>query len=198
MKKTRAASLTAQPDPLIPRRNLSQQAEPPLSIADGNTTGSVTWCLLVVPEACYSLGRREREDCSRTTSRSPIRRLARRAVPPCSDALDRRISVLPQFSTILPTGALHAAPYVRLRCDVRFWRTAGTCQRRLFHNQVLAGAVILAKTLRARPIHCLKHRRLSAHCRTGTRVARGTLTLSVAPPSAPGSSANVPPSRRAR
>jgi len=43
--------------------------------------------------------------CSRAISRSPMGRLAKRAVPPFSEAEQRRIRVLPQFSTIICASA---------------------------------------------------------------------------------------------
>src|SRR5882672_7644064 len=75
------------------------------SSSEGSTAISVTRCSLTLverraPRAVNQLSRsRPREVCRRITSRSPMRREANCDVPPCSLPEQRRISVLPQFST---------------------------------------------------------------------------------------------------
>ena len=64
------------------------------------TADSTLRCSARVTEGNISVARREREIAVRTTSRSPMRREAKREVPPLSLAEQRRISVLPQFSTM--------------------------------------------------------------------------------------------------
>jgi pimeloyl-ACP methyl ester carboxylesterase len=75
------------------------------SISLGSTAASVTCCSLVVLEDSQLPAWRERVSWTRTISRSPIKRLANLAVPPCSLAEQRRISVLPQFSTMVCASA---------------------------------------------------------------------------------------------
>src|SRR3984893_1846306 len=76
------------------------------SSSEGSTAISVTRCSLTLverraPRAANQLSRsRPREVCRRITSRSPMRREANCEVPPCSLPAQRRINVLPQFSTI--------------------------------------------------------------------------------------------------
>ncbi len=77
------------------------------SISEGITAASVTRCSLVfferrAPRRANKPSRSlPRETCRLDTSRSPIRREANCDVPPCSLAEQRKISVLPQFSTIV-------------------------------------------------------------------------------------------------
>src|ERR1700722_13498178 len=78
------------------------------SISDGRTAGSVTCWRLLLVEAWPRLKKPPPSFvvmCSRVISRSPISLLAKRAVPPPSDAEHLRIKVLPQFSTIVCASA---------------------------------------------------------------------------------------------
>jgi hypothetical protein len=59
----------------------------------------------MVCDDIHSPGRRDLETWLRTISRSPMSCEAKRAVPPPSEAEQRRISVLPQFSTMVAASS---------------------------------------------------------------------------------------------
>jgi hypothetical protein len=63
--------------------------------------GSMDRCSLVVVEGSHSPGRRVSDRLVCRTSRWPMSLEANCEVPPCSLAEQRRMSELPQFSTIL-------------------------------------------------------------------------------------------------
>ena len=63
-------------------------------------------CSERVMDGSSSVARRERDRVVRMTSRCPMRRDANCEVPPCSLPEQRRISVLPQFSTIVCASPL--------------------------------------------------------------------------------------------
>ena len=73
------------------------------------TAASTPCCSLCVTDDSSSVARREREVCTRSTSRSPIRREANCEVPPCSLPEHLQDQLLPQFSTIVCASPL---PYV--------------------------------------------------------------------------------------
>ncbi len=100
-----ATRVGIQPHPLPtadPRRiSNSRSRSGSCSICDGSTAGSTLKCSLCEIEPMSSVGRRLRDTVVRNTSRSPISCEANRAVPPPSLAEQRRIRVLPQFSTMV-------------------------------------------------------------------------------------------------
>jgi hypothetical protein len=70
------------------------------------TAGSIFRCSLIVVDESHSVGRLEVDRVWCITSRWPMSLEANSEVPPRSLAEQRRISVLPQFSTMVSAADL--------------------------------------------------------------------------------------------
>ena len=77
------------------------------SISEGMMAGSILIDSLVVVEALQAPGLRVLDRVVWSTSRWPMSLEANSEVPPCSLAEQRKITVLPEFSTIACAAALY-------------------------------------------------------------------------------------------